>query len=108
MGQAVCWIGDETWADVLAQCFVETDTMTSALFGMKIIPSDSAAFSMSCFVSFILEDEPSTSGCESSVVNGDDEMEVSTEQLVNQDIIDLDKSVFHSWSIQEAAEPIAI
>jgi taurine--2-oxoglutarate transaminase len=63
---------------------------------------------MSCFVSFILEDEPSTSGCESSVVNGDDEMEVSTEQLVNQDIIDLDKSVFHSWSIQEAAEPIAI
>ncbi len=29
-------------------------------------------------------------------------------QLVKQDIIDLDKSVLHSWSIQEAAEPIAI
>ncbi len=28
--------------------------------------------------------------------------------IVNQDVIDLDKSVFHSWSIQESAQPVVI
>jgi taurine--2-oxoglutarate transaminase len=35
-------------------------------------------------------------------------MDLLSSEITNQDVIELDKNVFHSWSIQESATPIAI
>lgn len=35
-------------------------------------------------------------------------MDLLSSGITNQDVIDLDKNVFHSWSVQESATPVAI
>ncbi|MGR5092409.1 aspartate aminotransferase family protein [Vibrio maritimus] len=35
-------------------------------------------------------------------------MDLLSSEITNQDVIELDKHVFHSWSVQESATPIAI
>ncbi|MDK9735694.1 aspartate aminotransferase family protein [Vibrio sp. D404a] len=35
-------------------------------------------------------------------------MDLLSSEITNQDVIELDKNVFHSWSVQESATPIAI
>ena len=35
-------------------------------------------------------------------------MDLLSSEITNQDVVELDKNVFHSWSVQESATPIAI
>ncbi|MEH0739919.1 aspartate aminotransferase family protein [Vibrio cholerae] len=35
-------------------------------------------------------------------------MDLLSSEITNQDVIELDKNVFHSWSVQESATPVAI